>query len=176
MKENKSRKDYFQGKYRVASARLSGWDYRNRACYFVTICTHNMIPAFGAILNGKMELNDLGQFANDSIDGINKNKENVKVLNHVVMPNHVHLLVYLTNNTDHKESNRFGPLIKGSLSSLLNHFKARITKHANNKSLFWPGWHERFHDHIVRSEASYEKINQYISDNPLNSNSDRYFR
>ncbi len=176
MEENKSRENYFQGKYRIGSARLSEWDYRKKACYFVTICTHQMIPAFGIILNGKMELNNLGLFANDSIEGIKNYKKHVKVFNHVVMPNHVHLLIYLSNNTGNKKINAFGPLIKDSLSSLLNHFKGRITKHAKNTSLFWPGWHERFHDHIIRNEVSYKKINQYISENPLNWRSDRYFR
>ncbi len=176
MEDNKSKRNLFQEKYRIPSARLSGWDYRKSACYFVTICTNNMIPAFGSVLKGKMNLNDLGMFANDSIDGINKKKEQVKILNHMVMPNHIHLLLYLINNTDSIKSNRFGPLLKNSLSSLINHFKGRITKYANEKKVLWPGWYERFHDHIVRSEASYRKINQYISENPMNWRTDRYFR
>lgn len=33
---------YFQGKYRVGSARLAGYDYSRPGKYFVTICTRNM--------------------------------------------------------------------------------------------------------------------------------------
>jgi hypothetical protein len=35
---------YFDGKYRIPSARLKGWDYRTSADYYITICTRDMVP------------------------------------------------------------------------------------------------------------------------------------
>ncbi len=52
---------------------------------------------FGVIENGTMLLNDLGQFACKFLDGINENKKNAQLINHVVMPNHVHAIVILKN-------------------------------------------------------------------------------
>jgi putative transposase len=168
--------DLFQGKYRVPSTRLPGWDYRRNAGYFVTICTKDRLTAFGFVDNGKMILNDLGVYVHQSIEGIKQKKENVNIINHVVMPNHVHILLSLNNSAKPKKVNRFGPLIPGSLSSLVNHFKGWVTKYAREKSLVWQGWQERFDDRIIKDESGLDKINQYINTNPQNWGDDRYFQ
>jgi putative transposase len=167
----------FEGKYRISSTRLPGWDYRKNAYYFVTICTKNRFHAFGFVEDGKMILNELGTFTDQSIDGIDQNKENVMIINRIVMPNHVHILLRLNNaSSKTKTTNTFGPLISGSLSSLINHFKGRVTKFAQEKSLSWPGWQDRFDDRIVKDENSLVKINQYITNNPTVWHKDRYYQ
>ncbi len=130
---------------------------------------------FGYIENGIMYLNELGKFACEYMENINTNKENARIINHVIMPNHVHAIIKLKNKKSEKRSNNFGPLIPGSLSSLINHYKGGVTKYANRNNLPWNGWHERFHDNIIRDFNQYEKINDYITNNPINWNSDRYF-
>jgi len=167
---------YFQGKYRIPSARLKGWDYRSSGSYFITICTKNMVSCFGSISSGKMELNELGKFAHDLFLGINSHKTNVRLINHIVMPNHVHALLTLNHSTTEKQTNRFGSLITGSISSLINHYKGNVTKYANRNQLSWVGWQERFHDHIVRNQDNFDRINQYISSNPSYWPTDRYYR
>jgi putative transposase len=134
-----------------------------------------MIPAFGFVADGKLRFNELGLFAEKSIDGINEKKQNVRIMNHVVMPNHVHILLLLKNPKEPSVANSFGPLPSGSLSALINHFKGRVTKYAKENLINWPGWQERFHEHIIRDETSFDKINQYISNNPLNWVTDKYF-
>ena len=34
------------------------------------------------------------------------------------------------------------------------------------------GWQPRFYDHIIRDEESFDRIRQYIADNPLKWESD----
>jgi len=165
---------FFRGKYRIPSIRLKEWDYRRSALYFITICSKDMKCFFGNIVEGHMNLNNLGKFAFEYMENININKKNARVINHIVMPNHVHALIKLKNPTLKKKTNEFGPLIPGSLSALINQYKGRITKYANTNDLPWDGWHERFHDHIVRDVNQYEKIDNYISNNPRNWKSDRY--
>ena len=53
----------FQEKYRIASNRLHGFDYRSNGSYFVTICTKNKEPWFGEIRNGVLCLSNIGQVA-----------------------------------------------------------------------------------------------------------------
>lgn len=53
----------FQNKYRIPSARLQSWDYGTNAAYFITICTQNRAHFFGDIMDGKMQLNEIGQLA-----------------------------------------------------------------------------------------------------------------
>ena len=125
---NNPDKELFQGKYRIQSTRLPGWDYRRNAYYFVTICIRNRLPTFGCVNNKKMILNKLGTFTDQSIQGIHHHKENVTIINHVVMLNHVHILLYLNNSRESKKTNKFGPLLSGSLSSLINHFKGRVVE------------------------------------------------
>ena len=53
--------DKFQNKYRISSARLQNWDYRWNAPYFVTICTKGRQHYFGEIVDGIMQLSDIGK-------------------------------------------------------------------------------------------------------------------
>jgi REP element-mobilizing transposase RayT len=53
----------FQNKYRIPSARAPFWDYGCNAPYFVTICTKDREHYFGKIIDGQMQLNEIGQIA-----------------------------------------------------------------------------------------------------------------
>jgi len=37
-------------------------------------------------------------------------------------------------------------------------------------------WQKSFHDHIIRSDAEYLRIWQYIDENPMNWHDDCYFQ
>jgi len=54
----------FHNRYRVASARLPGWDYRAEGLYFVTVCTARKMPLLGAYDGeGGVRLSALGHLA-----------------------------------------------------------------------------------------------------------------
>lgn len=161
----------YKGKYRIPPARLIGWDYRTTAPYFVTICTAHRQHYFGKIVAGSMQFTTLGMYANERISKMAEFSAHIELINHVVMPNHVHLLLELQNDTQEHQPNRFGPLLKKSLSSAMNHYKGRVTKFANSKSIAF-GWQTRFHDHIVRDSDSYQTIFDYITNNPQQWNTD----
>jgi len=55
--------ELYQNKFRIAPARLTGWDYTSAGIYFVTICTNSKMAWFGQVKNGKMELTGIGQIA-----------------------------------------------------------------------------------------------------------------
>jgi putative transposase len=172
----KNKNLHFQDRYRVPASRLKGWDYSLPGRYFITICTKGMISYFGFVEAGVMNLNDLGKFSYEYMKNINDHFDNFKIHNHVVMPNHIHAIIEIRKKSSDKNRSEFGPLVSGSLSSLINQYKGRITKYANQNNIRWGGWQERFHDHIIRNDFSYDKIFQYISQNPSNWHSDRYFR
>ena len=61
-----------------------------------------------------------------------------------------------------------------SISTIIRSYKSAVTKHANRLNL--PnGWQERFHDHIIRNKEEYERISNYIINNPKNWKEDRFF-
>ena len=89
----------------------------------------------------------------------------VTVDNFVIMPNHVHLLLSI-------HSERLGGRRNAAptISSVVNQFKGSVTKAVGS-----PCWQKSFHDHIVRDEAEYLKIWEYIDANPGKWTEDRYF-
>jgi len=93
------------------SIRLKGYDYSQAGLYFITICTHNRKCLFGKIVGvenslqkiespPKMILNDAGKIANECWLEIPKHFPNVVLHEHVVMPNHIHGIIELSDVAD----------------------------------------------------------------------------
>jgi REP element-mobilizing transposase RayT len=193
----------FQNKFRIDSARAVWWDYVNQAAYFITICTRNMCHYFGEILDEKMQLSVLGEIANKEwlkSPSIRPDM-NLKLDEFVVMPNHFHAIIWIGENefnangndgrdamrgvsTPHITSditsdkspnnskNKFGPQSK-NLGSIVRGFKSAVTT-ASRKEEIEFGWQSRFHDSIIRDEASYQRIRNYIINNPKNWKIDKF--
>jgi putative transposase len=60
---------------------------------------------------------------------------------------------------------RFQNQGKNTVSSIIGSYKLTVTKHANWLGIEF-GWQSRFHDHIIRDDAEYQSINDYIESNP----------
>jgi hypothetical protein len=56
------------------------------------------------------------------------------------------------------------------------HFNGRVTKFAREKSLFWTRCQDRFDDRIVKDENCLDKINQYITNNPIVWHKEGYYQ
>lgn len=192
--------ELFQNRYRITSARLSGWDYSMSAYYFITICTKNRIPWFGKIENGKMILNDIGKIVHQEIVKSAKIRGNVRIDSFVVMPDHIHLIIFITDATRttcamrttrttrrdalHASNNnpwvtcnvplqnKFWPQIN-NLSSIIRWLKWSITSKIQSKYDKIFAWQSRYHDHIIRDEKELYFVDQYIQNNPLNREKDK---
>lgn len=167
----------FQNKYRIESARLQKWDYRWQAAYFITICTKNRVPFFGEISNNKMSLSNLGIIADLCFYQIDKRNPYIKIECYVIMPNHIHAILRIIKNSDNGDvacnvstanKNKFMSEIapkSGSLSTIIRSYKSAVTKHSNRLGYDF-SWQSRFHDHIIRNQKSFERISNYILNNP----------
>lgn len=105
----------FNEKYRIPSARANWWEYGG-GCYHVTIQTKNAIHYFGHIIHNpqthqnEMIFSELGKFVNSGIPKIMDHYGYVNIMNHVVMPNHIHILIMIDtrggdielNNNNHQ--------------------------------------------------------------------------
>lgn len=67
---------------------------------------------------------------------------------------------------------RFQNIGKNTISSIIGSYKSAVTKHANRLGLE-NGWQSRFHDHIIRDDAEYQRISDYIIANPDNWDNDK---
>jgi len=64
---------------------------------------------------------------------------------------------------------------KKSISSFVASFKSVVTVNARKIHIDF-GWQTRFHDHIIQTDQEYQRIANYIADNPANWEQDKFFR
>jgi len=162
----------FKNKYRTSSARAYFWDYSWNATYFVTICTQNRLCWFGDIVDGQMNLSQIGQIVNSEWFKTFEMRPdmNLSMGEYVVMPNHFHAIIGIgeneynsqrksvgdgvdTNTKTTQPKNKFGPQSK-NLASIIRGFKIGVTKNARLIHLDFQ-WQSRFHDHIIRNDKSF---------------------
>ena len=82
--------------------RLKHHDYRQPGAYFVTICTHGGRSLFGNIVNEDMSLNELGKVVHDEWLNTEKVRQNVELDSFVVMPNHIHGIIFIVDERNHE--------------------------------------------------------------------------
>ena len=146
--------------------RLKGYDYSRAGAYFVTICVqdgHEMLGnVVGATAPGRpfVTLTPLGICVNETIQIANKN--GVKIDKYVIMPNHIHMIVCLHGSA--------GDRGRSPLQHVVRNIKSYVTKWAG----FSP-WQKSFHDRMIRDEAEYQRISQYIDENPARWKEDCYY-
>lgn len=93
----------------------------------------------------------------------------------VVMPNHIHGLIYFDKPSyETWQTNTFGPQSQ-NLGSVLRGYKIGVTKFANAHKIPF-GWQERFHDHVVRNEKEFYLIRNYILNNPNKWREDKFYK
>jgi len=69
-----------------------------------------------------------------------------------------------TGTTEH-----FGKPVAGSLPTIIRCYTAAVIRHIN-KLRNTPGhkiWQRNYYEHVIRNDKSYDKIRQYIIENPL---------
>lgn len=189
----------YKNKYRIASARAQWWDYGWNGAYFITICSRNREHFFGEISGGKMLLSNTGIIADILWYEIPNHAPFVELGDFVVMPNHIHGILILNKpdavgtghaavetghanvETGHALSlrstigrNRFQNIGKNTVSSIIASYKSAVTKHANRLGLE-NGWQPRFHDHVIRNDREYQRISDYIINNPMNWAEDKFY-
>ena len=84
----------YKDKYRIPSARATWHDY-DGGIYFITICTKYREHDFGEIEDGKMLLSEIGAHTQTCIEEITQHNPYAEIPLHVIMPNHLHLIVVI---------------------------------------------------------------------------------
>ena len=196
--------NYNPKKHHRKSIRLAGYDYSQAGLYFVTICCEDKICRFGQVKNGTMVLNEYGQIANDEWLKTAQIRPHVQLHEFVVMPNHIHGIIQLldigrgelhspnTNelhspNTNelHSPDNNWGvcktPLRGPSqtIGAIVRGYKSSVTKQINLLCAIDASiklWQRNYHDHIIRNEQSYQRISEYIINNPTKWKDDKFYK
>ena len=103
-RKNMSNSDYFQNKYRSKTVRADWIDYNN-GDFFVTICTKDKLHYFGNIENDNINLSVVGEFVLHAIKNISIHSPYCEVLDFVIMPNHVHLILSVSEQNLEAQTN-----------------------------------------------------------------------
>ncbi len=164
------------------TSRLRGYDYSRAGIYFVTICAQNRRCIFGDILNGEIRLNDTGKIVAGEWVKSAKIRDEIELDEWVVMPNHLHGIVWIRNGDidpmyDYRRGDRrcegdrpvapTGPRPR-SLGALIAGFKSAVTKQINQIRQTPGGglWQRNYWEHIIRNEDEFNRIREYIVNNP----------
>ena len=153
--------------------RLKKFDYSQNGAYFVTICTKDKQCILSKIVGGGVldaplvELSDYGKIVDKQINTMNTVYSNISVEKYVIMPNHIHMLIFVDN--PYGTSGTPSPT-NAVIPAFVSTFK-RFCNKQTDKKLF----QRSFHDHIIRDDADYNKIWNYIDTNPAKWNEDCFF-
>ena len=149
--------------------RLQTYDYSRNGAYFITICTKNkeciLSETVGASIArpAYVRLTEVGVITKEAIEQIPKHYPDIQMEKYVIMPNHVHLLLLI--DTLHGR-----PMVAPTVSRVIQQMKGSITKRLG-RNVF----QKSFHDRIIRNDAEYDMIWQYIDTNPLRWEMDCFY-
>ena len=157
--------------------RLPNYDYSTAGVYFVTICTRDKKCLFwqtapsapvGAAISRPPNAVELpaaltaqGVIVDQAIQNIPRLYSAISVDRYVIMPNHIHILL------------RIEPRAANSrpydLSTVIGQMKRWASAQCRIAL-----WQRSYHDHVVRGDADYREIWQYIDTNPARWAEDCY--
>jgi len=149
--------------------RLKDYDYSSDGAYFITICTKDKKPVLSKISVGtsiarpsEIQLTKIGVIVEKGIQEISKHYRNVFVDSYVIMPNHIHIILMIQNDSGR-------PMVVPTISRIIQQFKGYVSKQAGK-----PIWKEKSYDHIIRDDYDYMVHLQYIEENPAKWAEDKY--
>ena len=105
---------------------------------------------------------------NESVIDSETVNDSMVVHTNVLMENPTDPAKYRTENA----SNKWKP---NTIGSIINQYKRMVTINARKIHADF-GWQSRFHDHIIRDSASFNRIQTYIENNPANWQIDKFYR
>jgi putative transposase len=178
-------------KHHRRSIRLQGYDYSQAGAYYVTIVVQGRDCLFGEVVNGEMHINAYGKIVKKWWDEIPIHFPNVELGAFVIMPNHVHGIIFITtkrrgevlsphdnpndNNLDenvdgtNQQGGETPPLRKPTLGQIVAYFKYQSTKEINRietENAITKFWQRNYYEHIIRSADEANRIHLYIDANP----------
>lgn len=165
------------------SLRLRGFDYSRCGAYFVTMCTKDRELLLRTIENEMMRLTEAGEIVSACWKQIPEHFSSAKLDEFMVMPDHVHGIIVVSDRTEsmrvfvHGGAIQESPRLKRNdpacrrrmlLPMIIGRFKQNTSKQINilRGTPGLPVWQRCYYDHVVRDEDSLSRIRRYIIANP----------
>lgn len=137
--------------------RLRDHDYATPGYYFITFGTDQGRYLFGTIEREDFLPSPTGAALINLIRELPNDYPQIKIDSFAIMPNHVHLLIYLPIDQEPVSIPAIVRTIKGRATAI----HRRITQDTSGL------WHKGFHDTIVRNDQHLAEVRRYIAENPM---------
>lgn len=149
------------------TTRLKNVDYSSNCLVFLTICTKDRrcilsnVVGTGILDGPQIELTHYGKIADKYINQLNEFYDNLSVESYVVMPNHIHMILWVKQK-DGPSGTPVPTLQNSAVSKFVGTYKRLCNKQAGFNL-----WQYRSFDHVIRNEDDYQKHLNYIYENPI---------
>ena len=159
--------------------RLNKYDYSAPGAYFITICTRERKQILSTITVGdgvldvpQNILSNYGKIAEKYILQMDEFYKQISVDKYIIMPNHIHLIITIKKLNNYPINGMSGT--PSPTNSVIPKFISTLKRFCNkeyNENI----WQRSYHDHIIRGEADYRKIWEYIDTNALKWEEDCFY-
>src|SRR6266487_4941379 len=148
---------------------------RQAGAYFVTIVAWHRNSLFGEIVHKTMVLNDYGKIAEECWRAIPDHFPHVELGTYVIMPNHVHGIVIITDQRrgaallrpyDNRNSHKIN-VKPGSLGAIVRSYKSAVSYRINKEYNATAIWQRNYYEHVIRNDTDLQNKTDYIQANPL---------
>ena len=166
--------------------RLEGYDYSSNGAYFITICTQKRLHLFEGVEDVvgqglcSCRLTPIGEIIEREWYSLIDRYPHITFDKFVVMPNHVHEIISINRNLDARQEQSPCPTCptNPTVGDIICAYKSITTKLCNKNDNITGRkiWHFRYHDHIIRNETEYQRIWQYIDENPIRWAEDEFYK
>jgi len=101
-------------------------------------------------------LSQYGKIVDTAINQIPSHYENVVIDKYCIMPDHIHMIVFIMPNKDERRTSA------PTLPTIIGSMKRWVAK-----NIGFQIWQKSFNDHIIRNEQAYQEVWKYIDENPM---------
>ena len=132
--------------------------------YFITFNTHRRIPLLSQIQSGVVQLKPAGRIVADFWNALPDYYHGVVLDSLIIMPDHVHCILILTEPRLLKQDGVLKPL-----PEIMRGFKTMSARQINlmlNRQGV-PVWQESYRDRAIRNDRELGSFREYIMTNPI---------
>ena len=117
----------------------------------------------------KIQLKPCGEIAEKQLLLLEKRYPSVAILDYVIMPDHIHAIIFLNNDTieETNQSNAGGASPSPTLSEVICSFKSLTARACKQKYGVERMFQRSYAEHIIRDYKDYETRKAYIQQNPI---------
>jgi putative transposase len=151
------KENYNPSNHNRQSTRLPTYDYSTDGAYFVTICLQERKPL--------LEKAEIHTILEENWNALPQRFPGVRLDDFVIMPDHIHLILWLTSQEGNVPT--LGQVV-GAYKSLTG--RASLEYLRMQEPILVSGnqfWQRGYYEHVIRSEFELQQKRAYIRDNPL---------